>query len=108
MGMNRYVPLGSLVQRSMCKLKDLNLQWNVIDDEGMRILIDALAKNNSLKKLSLAESQSISRVGWRDFSSFLSNSNSGLEKLHLDNTGIDDEVAATLVNGLANNTKSSF
>ena len=55
MGMNRYVPLGSLVQRSMCKLKDLNLQWNVIDNEGMRILIDALAKNDSLEKLSLTE-----------------------------------------------------
>ena len=47
------IALGRLLQRPNSKLKDLDIIYNSIDDEGAAALGDALGRNKSLKKISL-------------------------------------------------------
>jgi len=80
-GRNGCVALGNLLQNPMCKLKELYLNRNNIDNECIEILVKALKLsllgndiglgnllNTTLEKLDLSNNRSITATGWRALS----------------------------------------
>ena len=55
--------IAKLLQGPDSKLKDLELKRNIIDDEGVAILVDALRSNKSLTTLNLKHNIGISEKG---------------------------------------------
>jgi len=97
--------LAQLLRNPNSKLKELDIGRNYIDDEGATVLGNALAKNNTLKKLSLYGNQRITSTGWMAFSSCcLENANSSLEELNLSENNIGDDGVAAFAAALVNNT----
>jgi len=65
---NGCVALGNLLQNPTCKLKELYLNRNSIDDECVTVLVNALANNTILEKLDLSNNHSITATGWQALS----------------------------------------
>lgn len=86
-------------------LHTLDLQHNVISDEGMEILTRSL-HNSHIVSLNLSRNNqngSITNKGWKTFFSLLQNPSSRLEILQLDECNLGDEECIILANALANN-----
>ena len=67
MGIEYIRALSTLLSSPNCSLKTLNLCWNEIDDDGVILFANALADNNSLLELRLANSDPFDHVtetGW--------------------------------------------
>ena len=77
--------------------------WS-LDDEGVPILADALARNNTIRKLHLGGNGSITTTGWRALFTQLQSPQSSLEELFLWENSIADAAAIWLANALANGT----
>ena len=64
------------------ELQELNLCNNDIDDEGVDILVGALA-NSRLSSLDLSSNRNITARGCQSLAALLENPNSNLEELYL-------------------------
>ena len=105
--------LGRYLTFMSSKLKDLNLSYNRIDDEGLSLLVDGLGAttidtdeevhNCALKQLCLTGNASISSAGLRTVTSLLTTPTCNLEQLWLYHMNIGDEGASVLADGLAKN-----
>ena len=87
--------------RSAANLQQLNLRNNDIDDEGVDLLVGALA-NSRLGVLNLSNN-SITARGCESLAGLLEGPKSNLEELHLSHNNIGDEGALIFANALANN-----
>ena len=85
-------------------LTTMDLNRVGIDDEGLISLGEALTVNKTLKSLELANNDSITLVGWQGFARCLSNPNSSLKELHLQNCNIDDAKAGVIFSSLRENS----
>jgi len=96
--------LRRLLTNPMFKIHLLDLGYNGIDDECIKILTKALVQNNTIKVLHLDFSSLVTSLGWSELSAYLSNSECSLQKLVL-TAIIAYTGASSLVNSLAlNNT----
>ena len=98
------IALAQMFQCQNSGLAKLDLGRNAIDDEGVKILMPALAKSTTLRELGLAGHPSITSDGFRALSSLLESSKSKLEKLCLANNNVCDKVMQLLASSLSNNT----
>ena len=103
MNKNGCVSLSTLLRCSVTELQFLNLWGNEINDEGIEILVPALANCNHLKILYLGRNHSVTTKGWRRLASILEAPDCNLEDLSVANNNIDDEAAATFASVLTNN-----
>ncbi len=85
-------------------LTTMDLNRVGIDDEGLISLGEALAVNKKLRSLNLENNDSITLVGWQGFARCLSNPNSSLKELILQNCNIDDSKAAAIFSLLMENS----
>jgi len=85
-------------------LRNLNLRYNYIDDEGLDVLTSALMHSSMLQTLSLAGNPITTR-GWKALSTLLTTPNSSLEELDISHTNLDDDGALIFASALANNCK---
>jgi len=93
-----------MLQNPLSKLVKLDLSNSCISDEGAAALGGGLKKNNKLKKLTVQRIESITPSGWAAFFRGMSNSNSSLNELDLeDNDEIGDEGAVALSGAFAGN-----
>jgi hypothetical protein len=95
--------LGTLLGSRACHLKDLDLRFNRIDDESLRILAAGLTNNATLEKLSLTSNLSITGEGLRSLTPFLQSESCSLKVLFFYNNHIGDAGAAAFAHGLAKN-----
>lgn len=102
-GRNGIAAVASFSPRSSTELRSLDLRNNGIDDEGVKHLTLALAKNGTLQKLDLSHNASITIRGWLAVSALLESPKSNLQELSLCNNEIDDEGAISFANALTNN-----
>lgn len=98
--------LSQLLQKPSSKLIDLELKHNdELTDEGASMLGGALAKNNTLKRLSFAGNEHIGSSGWVAFSKCLGNSSiTKLDSINLSETSLDDEGVDALGSALTHNS----
>ena len=78
--------------------------WSNINEGQLLPIVEALREHRSLEKLHLCYDR-IGNAGCGAIATLLSDPISNLHTLYLSNNLIDNEGAATLANGLANNTK---
>ena len=93
--------LAKLLQGGDAKLESLNLNRNEINDDGVKILAEALKKNKSLESLHLSNNI-IKDDGAAALAAALQ-SNSMLKALDLDSNRIGDDGVATLAGALQSN-----
>ena len=96
--------LASVLFHPLSTLTSMGLYKVGIDDEGLISLGEALTVNKTLKSLELANNDSITLVGWQGFARCLSNPNSSLKELHLQNCNIDDAKAGVIFSSLRENS----
>ncbi|KAL9185656.1 hypothetical protein ACHAXT_003433 [Thalassiosira profunda] len=91
LGAGACTALGNWLQSPGCQLKHLDVQGNAINDKGVGVLVDALARNDTLRVLSLANNEQISPRGWRLFaSSYAKSSGWAVQSLCLRGNKIGD------------------
>lgn len=93
--------LSRLLESSECRLHTLAVSSIALDDECIGILINALAKNQTLKSLSIW-SRHVTQAGWQLFFVFLSSPRCLIEQMVLGGE-FGDECAASLGESLAVN-----
>ena len=92
--------LATLLVNPQCKVTDLSLWGCSLNDETALLLASALAKNRSLKRISLARNPHISITGWRSLIPQLSS----LEEVKLWGNSIDNEAARLLADVIVNSS----
>jgi len=102
-GINECTALSTLLRCTTTKLQKLNLHGNNIDDEGVEVLVNALADINTLQELKLGYNQSIAIEGWTAVSTLLERPGT-VENLSIYGNNIGDEGALIFANALANNS----
>ena len=103
-GRNECTALATLLRCTTNQLGVLNLKGNGIDDEGLDILVKALAQGNTLQILNLISNTSITINGWKKVATLLENPRCKLEKLDFGNSRVGDEGALVFANALKNNS----
>lgn len=96
--------LENLVSSPTSKLKEINLENNQIDDEGIAILTRAFSENARLKWANLGNNLKVTDAGWQQFFTCFENSLSSIEQLDLGANRITDQGIISLGNALMNNT----
>ena len=91
---NGCVALATLLQCSAKELQYLYLSRNDIGDEGMKVLVPALASCSHLKELHLFTNPSVTTKGWQSLATILEAPNSNLQELHIADNNINDEAVA--------------
>ena len=102
-GINGCTALSTLLRCTTTRLQKLNLHGNNIDDEGVEVLVNALANINTLRTLNLSSNRSITITGWTAVSTLLEVPSS-LEDLTIHSNNFGDDEALVLANALANNS----
>jgi len=92
-----------LVASNKSKLRELNLQNNDINDEGIALLTDAFSHNTTLKEVDLGLNSKVTPSGWRKFFECLRNPWSPIELLDIGQNDIPDGIMAALGSALADN-----
>jgi hypothetical protein len=105
-GSTSVIFLSKILAHPMCSLEHMWLVGAGLNDEDIISLGDALAINRSLKHLYI-DGDPITSEGWRKFSTCLT-SDSPLETLDLENTGIDVEGTMAILTALAMTRNSSL
>ena len=82
-------------------LAKIDLRYNSIEEEALPALANALTNNSNLKLLDLSHNTQVSAAGWRSF--FSGMVKFALEKLHLADNNITNEVMSDLAHVLADN-----
>ena len=95
--------LGSLLNNSASRIHYLAIGRNDINDECMNILIAALLVNSTLKTLDYENGQYLTSAGWRNFSTFLSDTRCSIENLILGAHSISDDDFKTFGRALTIN-----
>ena len=90
--------------RSCTNLRDFSLINSDITDEQLLPMVEAVSEQGILEELHLNRNR-IGRAGCTKLVAFMSDPISNLHTLHLERNNIDNDDAAILANGLANNTK---
>ena len=109
-GRNGCTALSTLLRCTTTQLKYLNLYDNFIDDEGVQLLVNALANNNTLQELCLAstgssDSFTVTDTGWKTLSTLLEMPVSNLQILQIYcNRELGNEGALVFANALVNNS----
>ena len=103
-GRNECTALATLLRCTTTKLQKLCLARDNIDDEGVKVLVNALADVNSLRDLSFTTNRSITMRGWRLVSTLLEMPECNLVALTINNNNIGNEGALVFANALANNS----
>lgn len=96
------------LQSPSCRMTQLSLKHNTINDAAALSLLHALTGNGHLKNLDISclDRYTITTAGWRTLSTLLQNTNNNvIENLNLCHNGLNEEVATSLANALANNCK---
>ena len=97
MGLKGCRALGELMINSSCKIQNLDLRCNQIDDECIDILNGILAaENTALRTLNLSDQPLVTPTGWSNFSSNLSSPRCLLVKLWLLDNQLGDEFSTHL------------
>lgn len=104
MGKEGCTALGGLMKHPLFKVQRLDLSRNNLDNECMRILFDALAKNNTIEWLNLSRLKLVTPSGWSSFLTVFSSSLCCVKQLILSMNDIGDDGATSLGNSLAVNT----
>ena len=86
----------------MGALHTLCLDNNNINDEGVAIFAEIFANNNTLKKLSLSQNNSITTAGWQTLASLFLNTRSDIHSIDIvnENDSFDDDAAIAWANAL--------
>lgn len=95
--------LGALLNNSASRIHYLAIGRNDIDDECMNILIAALLVNSTLKTLDYENGQYLTSAGWRNFSTFVSDTSCSIENLILGAHSITDNDFTTFGGALTIN-----
>ena len=103
-GRNECTALSTLLRCTTNQLRVLNLKGNNIDDEGLDILVKALAEGNTLQVLNLISNTSITIKGWKKVATLLENPHCKLEKLGFGNSRVGNEGAIVFAKALKNNS----
>jgi Ran GTPase-activating protein (RanGAP) involved in mRNA processing and transport len=103
-GRNECTALSTLLRCTTTQLETLNLCNNLIDDEGVECIVNALTNVNTLKELHLGSNRSFTIRGWRLVSTLLETPGCKLETIDIENNNIGDDVAQLFANTLANNS----
>ena len=94
--------LAALLNKPDSSLEELELGGCSIDNEGVGVLTDALARNRTLRKLDISQNRNVTVMGWRGLLTQLLSPEMPLEKLELWDNSFDNEAANLLVTALAN------
>jgi len=86
----------------------LHLSQAGLDDEGVKIIANAMVESNSLKSLHLYFNEDITAYGWQDFFDVLKTSAGfALEEINLNENSIDDAASIAMAKSLvASNLKT--
>mmetsp|Transcript_36330 Transcript_36330/g.77482 ORF Transcript_36330/g.77482 Transcript_36330/m.77482 type:complete len:628 (+) Transcript_36330:205-2088(+) len=103
LGVEACAAIKDLVTSPACCLRELNLQNNDINDEGIVVLTEAFSQNTILKDVDLSLNSDVTPSGWLRFSACLRSPSSSIELLDLSHNDIRDEVMGALGAALANN-----
>ena len=96
--------LGTLLgSGALNKLKNLDLEYNSIDDNSLQTLTTGLVNNTTLEVLSLCCNRSITAHGLRSLVPFLHSESCALRQFFFYHNNFDDAGAAALAYGLAKN-----
>jgi len=103
---NECTALATLLRCTTSELQTLNLGSNNIDDEGVEVLVDALANvSNKLQVLYLKKNYSITTRGWKAVSTLLEMPGSKLINLDVSpNNNIGAKEALVFAKALVNNS----
>jgi len=107
--MSCFVPRSGWRQISKCLREpdptfvELHLGRCRLNDDDAITIFNALARNSSLKVISMAANDKITSTGWAICFRLLLHSQCNLEELDLHNNDIDDDGAAELANLVARN-----
>jgi Leucine-rich repeat (LRR) protein len=104
MGRNECTALSTLLRCTTTRLQKLDLDCNDINDEGVEVLVNALANGNQLKELYLGSNESITSRGWKTLATLLEMPGSAIKKLSVGCNDIGDEGALVFANALQNNS----
>ena len=99
-----WIAFFACLQGGNSSLESIRLCDNRINDVGLVALGNALRSNESLRSLNLRDNETAGPAGWRGLATALQSPTLTLEKIVLNNCGIDDEGINSLANGLAANT----
>ena len=95
--------LATLLRCSCTELESLDLDNNVINDEGIDALVPVLKKCDHLQSLSL-ENNSITTKGWQHLATILEAPNcSSLTTLYTAGVNVDDDAVTAFTSALVNN-----
>ena len=100
---NECTALANILRTTAKQLRTLNLCRNNIDDEGVEVLVHALASCNQLQELNLSWNRSITAIGWKKVSTLLDRPDSNLKELDLIDNNIGVEGALIFANALRGN-----
>ena len=86
-----------VVQSTTCTLERLQLSACYVNDDILKLLINAIAHNNRLREVNLSDNPGMTDAGWEAFSAILRNPTlmSVLEELHLSWNSINDRAVAS-------------
>ena len=93
----------TILQDSNMSLVKLSLWNNIIDDEGMQLLVRLVSRMSSLKFLDLSDRQLVTPVGWQALSDYLQSPNFSLTHLDLNDNNINDDTVVAFANALTHN-----
>lgn len=96
--------LSDMLDNPSCRLKNLSLQFNEMNDNGFSIFANGLLGNGSLVNLDLTGSEYVSAEGWVNFFGILRSAKLGaLHTIRLDSNNINDEGVAIFAEVFSNN-----
>ena len=96
-----------VVQSTTCTLERLQLSACYVNDDILKLQINAIAHNNRLREVNLSDNPGVTDAGWEAFSAILRNPTlmSVLEELHLSWNSINDRAVASFAGTLVANNK---
>jgi len=93
----------TILQDSNMSLVQLSFHNNIIDDEGMQLLVRLVSRMSFFRFLDLSKIRLVSPVGWQVLSDYIQSPNFALTKLHLYGNNINDDTVVAFANALTHN-----
>ncbi len=96
-----------VVQSTTCTLERLQLSACYVNDDILKLLINAIAHNDRLREVNLSDNPGVTDARWEAFSAVLWNPTlmSVLEELHLSWNSINDHAVASFAGALVANNR---
>ena len=99
-----WISFFNALQDSNLNLIKLNFGRNIINDEGMQLLVRLVSSmSSSLKELFLRENHSVTPAGWQALTGYLQSPNLVLKELELAENCIDDDTLVSFASALEHN-----